>query len=99
MHCKICDRILFEQALLTAIDKSSKENHVQLHRQNPRRNLKATAGWVALPPCCKDAPAVGYFKSETLRVIRYLKVSQPRQIIKNHSGEVGWVDEQEFAPN
>ena len=58
----------------------------------------------------KDAPAVGYFKSETLRVKRYMqsrtshlissfiKVSQQREIIKNHFVEVGWVDEQEFAP-
>ena len=71
-HCKICDRILFEQALLTAIDKSNKYNRDQLHRQTPRRNLKATAGCVAHPPCCKDAQAVGYFKSETLRVKRYM---------------------------
>ena len=108
MHYKICDRILFEQALLTSIDKSSKWNHLQLHRQTPRRNLKATAGCVALPPCCKDAPAIGYFKSETLSScsgsnvickVEPRKVSQPKEIIKNHIGEVGWVDEQEFVPN
>ena len=57
MHCKICVRILFEQAPSTVIDKLRKENHLQLHRQTPRRNLKVTACWVALPPCCKDAPA------------------------------------------
>ena len=52
-----------------ANDKLSKENLPLLHQQTPRHNLKATADCVALPPCCKNAP-VGYYKSETLRVIR-----------------------------
>ena len=34
--------ILFEQAPSTATDKLSKENHLQLHSQTPRRSLKVT---------------------------------------------------------
>ena len=71
MHYKICDRILFEQAPSVANDKLSKENLPLLHQQTPRHNLKATADCVALPPCCKNA-SVGYYKSETLRVIRFM---------------------------
>ena len=54
MLCKICDRILFEQAPSTATDKLSKENHLQLHSQTPRRSLKVTECWVELPPCCAN---------------------------------------------
>ena len=73
MHCKICVRILFEQAPSTLIDKLSKENRLQLHRQTPHRSLKVTA--MALPPCCKDAPA-SYFESETRK--RVTKLTRPQ---------------------
>ena len=54
MLCKICDRILFGQALSTATDKLSKENRLQLRTQTPRRSLKVTECCVELPPSCAN---------------------------------------------
>ena len=54
MHYKICDHILFVQAPSMAVGKLRRDNHLQLHTQTPRQNLKVTECYVELPPCCAN---------------------------------------------
>ena len=37
-----------------AVDKLRRDNHLQLHAQTPRQNLKVTECCVELPPCCAN---------------------------------------------
>ena len=95
MHYKICDHILLVQAPSTAVDKLRRDNHLQLHTQTPRQNLKVTECCVELSPCCFNlllraiAKAKPWLQSICLSDLESNLTSSYKKDLRNILGVVG----------
>ena len=95
MRYKICDHILLVQALSMAVDKLRRYNHLQLHTQTPRQNLKVTEYCVELPPCCANllwqaiAKAKPWSQSICLSDLQSNLTSSDKRALRNFLGVVG----------